>query len=147
MNIKDLMIGDLVKFHLEIFSTDYEGIETVHDDVLEIGKVSALNSIGNVWVTDSEGQEYQVIDDEIESIPLTTEILEKNEFGFIDTSNDEYLSEWTGWWILEGLELGCCDNLKFPVFFNIADTNVKVNYVHELQHALKLCGIKKEIIL
>lgn len=84
---------------------------------------------------------------EFEPIPLTTEILDKNGFGFVDTSNEYYSSVWTGWWILEGLELGCCDNSKFPVFFNIADTNVKVNYVHELQHALKICGIKKEIVL
>ena len=92
-------------------------------------------------------REYIVDDFKLDPIPLTEEILEKNGFGFIDTSNNEYSSVWTGWWILDGLELGCCDNSKFPVFFNIADTNVKINYVHELQHALKLCGIEKEIVL
>lgn len=84
---------------------------------------------------------------DVTPIPLTPEILEKNGFGFIDTSNKEYSSVWTGWWILDCLELGCCNNSKFPVFFNIADTNVKVNYVHELQHALKFCKIEKEIVL
>lgn len=126
METKELMPGDLV---------------------MSFGKVTG------VWMVDAshEDEEDQLINyldaSEFEPIPLTIEILDKNGFGFVDTSNDEYSSVWTGWWILEGLELGCCDNSKFPVFFNIADTNVKVNYVHELQHALKICGIEKDIVL
>lgn len=128
---KDLMIGDWVSqcelnvpVKVQSIMRHYgdENVYFYHDAREYISNVSKLNPI-----------------------PLTEEILEKNGFGFIDTSNDEYSSVWTGWWILDGLELGCCDNSKFPVFFNISDTNVKVNYVHELQHALRLCGIEKEI--
>ena len=84
-------------------------------------------------------------------IPLTKEILEKNGFGFCDVHEGYYCqhgSVWTGWWIYEDLELAVTDyEAKWPVWLNIPDTNIKVEYVHELQHALKLCGIDKEIIL
>ena len=85
--------------------------------------------------------------DILSSVPLTSEILEKNGFEFLDTSNNKIKSVWTGWWVLDGLKLGCFCNLKFPVYFNISGVNVKVNYVHELQHILKLYGIEKEIVL
>lgn len=125
----DLMIGDLVK---------------CTDPRCEGHQVDLIDLFNEKVGLDGE----RIVDlKNIIPIPLTPEILEKNGFGFIDTSNNEYSSVWTGWWILDGLELGCCDNSKFPVFFNIADTNVKVNYVHELQHALRLCGIEKEIEL
>ena len=154
MKAEELMIGDWVNFHLEIFLTDYEGIETVHDEVLEIGKVSALNSIGNVWVIDSEGEEHQITNDEIEPIPLTTEILEKN--GFYDRTFG-----YKGHYVIHTNEyqLGYYPKTnRFGVYkkgidpfydkdkFCCGFKNI-VKYVHELQHALKLCGIKNEIIL
>lgn len=84
-------------------------------------------------------------------IPLTVEILEKNGFGvrnkYIWEQRDNY----------------CCVKVKFahkigiegetfdepPIMLQI-DTyknslNIIVEYVHELQHALRICGIKKEI--
>ncbi len=77
---------------------------------------------------------------EVQPIPLTPEILVKNGF-----------EEWDGWRIFDiedtGVEIGWCGtilkiggecgNLELP----------SVVYVHELQHALRLCGIEKEIIL
>lgn len=71
-------------------------------------------------------------------IPLTGEILEKNgwikEWG-LEWNNDDAIdlqAEWEDdrfWWFLGDT----------PV--------VAINYVHELQHALKLRGIEKEIEL
>ena len=74
-------------------------------------------------------------------IPLTREILEKNGMKFRTNvgwfaEDDEYF--------LEISTKG--DN----VYWTINDWEyslLKLNYVHELQHALKLCGIKKEIEL
>lgn len=77
---------------------------------------------------------------EIEPIPLTTEILEKNGF-----------EDWDGWSIYSpentGIEIawlgtilkigGECGNLELPA----------IEYVHQLQHALRLCGITREIIV
>lgn len=141
MKTEELMIGDLVNFHLEIFSTDYEGIETVHDKVLEIGKVSALNSIGNVWVIDSEGEEHQVTKDEIEPIPLTPELLEKN--GFKKNNFNQY--------VLGKSDLG--EEIYFEIGFiqlrypNSYYSILSCGYVHEFQHILKIFGIKKEIVV
>ena len=129
MKLSDLMIGDWVY-------------------VEKVGKPVRVESVGYTAFVGYE--HFQEIDGSIygiKPIELTEEILEKNGFGFLDTSNNEIKSVWTGWWILDGFELGCFCNLKFPVYFNISDVNVKVNYVHELQHALKLCGIEKEIVL
>lgn len=74
-------------------------------------------------------------------IPLTREILEKNGMKFRTNvgwfaEDDEYF--------LEISTKG--DN----VYWTINDWEyslLKLNYVHELQHALKLCRIKKEIVL
>lgn len=142
MKTEELMIGDFVNFHLEIFSTDYEGIETVHDEVLEIGKVSALNSIGNVWVIDSEGEEHQVTKYEIEPIPLTKEVLEKNGFIgkvylWIDVGDEKTLIYYPFEHRLTLQYRNKCEILFRCQCFS----------VHEFQHALKLCGIEKEIMV
>lgn len=131
--------------------TNGDWVKVVEGDNEYIGRVCAVNSITNYCIVLVGGDwhygEHDVFIEDIQPIELSQEILEKNGFGFLDTSNNEIKSVWTGWWILDGLELGCFSNLKFPVYFNISDVNVKVNYVHELQHALKLCRIEKEIIL
>lgn len=83
---------------------------------------------------------YPLRYDDIEPIPLTKEILEKNGF-----------EEFDGWYIYipenTGIEIawlgtilkigGECGNLELPT----------IEYVHQLQHALRLCGLEKEIEL
>ena len=85
---------------------------------------------------------------EIEPIPLTPEILEKN--GFIgdknvckikmrDDSKDElWQCEYA--WFLKNLRIKNHTNGSIARLYDIM-------FVHELQHTLRLCGIKKEIIL
>lgn len=75
----------------------------------------------------------EIILEDISPIPLTPEILEKN-----------------GWslWEIEG-EYRCAGastlyGTKAP--FSVFD-NICINFVHELQHALRLCGIEKTIEL
>ena len=65
--------------------------------------------------------------DDIEPIPLTPEILEKNGIE---------LSVGPG-----GLYQGTISGVNCHIEFNI------IKYVHELQNALRLCGIEKEIEL
>ena len=75
-------------------------------------------------------------------ISLTPEILKKNGFGFVKSSNRD--SVWNGQWIYKGLELAtCCLNRddNWPCYINIYDSNIKCEYVHQLQHALRLCGL------
>ena len=76
---------------------------------------------------------------DLEPIPLTPEILKKNKFVKRDT--------WYEWVHYE----------KFPFIdftlqededgFHLDLPNARINYVHELQHALKLCKVEKEIVL
>ena len=75
--------------------------------------------------------------DEIVPIPLTPEILEKNGW------ECEYFGKRQEWWL---------DKTKFPIVgYSTNDTlhhnGIVLKYVHELQHALKLCKIEKEIVL
>ena len=90
-------------------------------------------------------------EDEIQPIPLTPEILEKN--GFVkynevsdtppydqDEEGNMYYSykgehKFWGWWQP--------NNVYFIPVNAMIDLEIK--YVHELQHALRLCGINKEI--
>ena len=79
-----------------------------------------------------------------EPIILTPEILEKNGFVFVKSSDMDTV--WNGWWIYENLELGTCcldreDN--WPCYINIVDSNIKCEYVHQLQHALRLIGLNE----
>lgn len=74
--------------------------------------------------------------DEIEPIPLIPEILEKN--GFVVESRD-----------CHGKPLQYCE-LVDGLWIDISGENFfegKLEYVHQLQHALRLCEIEKEIIL
>ena len=89
--------------------------------------------------------------DEIEPIPLTPEILEKN--GFVKSvnirdappyDNNIYYSIiqdgntiFWGWWQPDNV-------LLIPTY---STGFITLNNTHELQHALKLCRIEKEIIL
>lgn len=70
-------------------------------------------------------------------IPLTPEILEKNGFKY---------SEWYGWQIKEP-DFTLCFVGDTPHFLLDDIFVCNCPYVHTLQHALKLCGIEKEIIL
>lgn len=76
---------------------------------------------------------------EVEPIPLTPEILEKN--GFVESHVNGCFSLYT--LIYDGISF----SLKYvrSVFQWLGPLDFK--YVHELQHALRLCGIKKEIEL
>ena len=78
----------------------------------------------------------------LKPIPLTPEILEKNGFGFI--KSDDTKSVWNGQWIYKDFELAtCCLDREgnWPCYINICDLNIKCEYVHQLQHALRLCGL------
>ena len=77
--------------------------------------------------------------DQIKPIPLTKEILEKN--GFVkDDTWDEWV-HFTNGIIIDFTLLVDEDGFRLDI------PNARINYVHELQHALKLCGINKEITL
>ena len=91
--------------------------------------------------------------DRLQPIPLIPEVLERNDFK--KTSNYQ--------WIYQDnyckVEIAIAPRITFkgedlgdpPIILTIEgalfDINMSIEYVHQLQHALKLCGIEKEIIL
>lgn len=84
----------------------------------------------------------------IKPIPLTPEILEKN--GFVKLLN-QYVLKADKEPFIHLILLDNLPNANGRMLVAIKDryTNAKIaiTYVHELQHALRLCRIEKEIIL
>lgn len=86
---------------------------------------------------------------DLEPIPLTPEILEKN--GFEDVGQDIYQYEekpYYIWWESDRYRLGIDkdeSDYEKECFGEVM--RLPIIYVHELQHALRLCGIEKKIEL
>lgn len=90
-------------------------------------------------------------DSKISPIPLTEDILVKN--GFEKCHNDEapvdecyfyffrLFNKQCGWFDIDAFGL----EEELGAEFTYHDVNI--NYVHQLQHLLRLCGIEKEIKL
>ena len=143
MKAKDLMIGDWVNYH--------------DDGKIVPKQVSEITNFKQLQLTDKDnwiivGERY------CDPIPLTAEILEKNGFktehGFycdvfsLEESergsrivffpkDGNYTKGGYNYIHAEiGTEYGCTSIDELPI-----------KYVHELQHALRLCSIEKEIIL
>lgn len=140
MKAKELMVGDYVLVRPSMMPIQ---VAAIHK------KKVAYHATGDrlTWVRDGL----------IEPIPITPEILEKNGFKMKQKegeSNFEYVAAGERY-IIEFLffretiynvstllecELGFSGGLD-----RIHKCNVR--FVHELQHALRLCGIEKEIVL
>lgn len=151
MKTKELMIGDWVNLN---FDVDYKTGESIYTPVQVIG----INKDGTVDVNctfdKSESMQGGWDLKLIEPIPITPEILEKNgfydrsdgfKFNYVIHTNEYQISYYpkTNRFNIykKGIDPFYDKDKFFCGFKNI------VKYVHELQHALKLCGIKKEIVL
>jgi len=135
--IGDLMIGDWVNFLINI-----EGGDTEYDPVVNEYQPMRIESICAFGEVDSE---LGVINDiaQLQPIPLTAEILEKNGFVKDKTQYDEDFYEF---WSEDSDR--CIFLYVYKEYFLLFDnSNIEIKYVHELQHALRLCNIEKEIEL
>lgn len=111
------------------------------------GKVTAIDktviTVHDKGLDDGEGNcEVTFALNEIKPIPLTAEILKKN--GFMLQSDRSELGTLDTYWFgseLGGFRIHRLNNGNYQ--FGLA----KIRNVHELQHALRLCGIENEIIL
>lgn len=125
MKANELMIGDWVR------------IKDLKDPIKRISCIDEY--LGEVDFWDGE----KLIGTSIINvlpIPLTAEILEKNGFTCdADGMNDS--DELT-----VSIEYGEYQRNTDDGFKMLADGKI-IKYVHELQHALRLCGIEKEIEL
>jgi hypothetical protein len=124
MEAKDLMIGDWVEFPI--------GIDKIVDIIYVVGRGLCASFAASATLIPVEIGK-------LKPIPLTTDILEKNGFerrkdgydiGIPLLYWDKYCTAICGW--------NHCDDI-IKVF--------DCRYVHQLQHALRLFGIDKEIEL
>ena len=130
MKANELQIGDYV---------NYRGQNIKVTSLYDKG---GSNEVGwsdkeNVWVNA----------DNVEPIPLTPEILEKN--GFEKQGFDGWLldSKDLSWLILWRTDFSS-PHLRIDSYSSKRGSfSSAVSYVHTLQHALHLCGIEKEIEL
>lgn len=124
MDKKTLMIGDWV----------YNTHNKQNEQVQEIGNGLVMLDYNDIY-------EY----DEIEPIPLTSEILEKNGFEYKEREIGMYGVTTAPHYICDGVPFEVfCDGEPFAIWFK---EPINIKYIHQLQQALKLCGITKEIRL
>ena len=84
------------------------------------------------------GYGFQI--EHLEAIPLTPEILKKN--GFKDA---QFYSELL--WNDAFQIISDCSSLSIRCKNSDLSLSIPCDMVHELQHALRLCGIEKEIVI
>ena len=82
----------------------------------------------------------------IQSIPLTLEILEKNGFDFFERNGHPSVMGMGPFELV--YDYTCCCDIEKAFFLNVyGPRDIRIDYVHQLQHVLKLCGISKEIVI
>jgi hypothetical protein len=120
MDYKELMCGDWVKVN--------QTTETVNAKVLGVYKDGINYEVDYSGVRATN----QIHTDYVSPIPLTEEILVKNGWR---KQIMLYKNEWYG-------DIGLFE--EHGKFYYM---DLKIEYVHQLQHLLRLCGIEKEIEL
>ena len=130
MKAEDLMVGDRV--------------------FLFGDKPVKVDCIGNVevYLSDEDGIDWRVTYEHIKPIPLTVEMLEKNGF-----SGEGYYMGIVGFHtdpipeVKDGYEVFIWKDMCLEIKHGFTHLKRYTFYVHELQHALRLCGIDLEIKL
>lgn len=137
------MIGDWINIKVYNIDDDFQTKE-----YFKPFRVVAIGTAVTIVNFTSDKESYRILPTEsIEPIPLTPEILEKN--GFAETiwngkdawtyRNEQNQNQYL---CIDGRDGG---SMHFGYLG--LDSKITLLYVHELQHALRLCGIEKEITL
>jgi hypothetical protein len=139
ISVSDLSVGDWVQ--AKMTKWDYEDLDiTPSMKVVKIEKDCVRLGFS------LDDLEFEVFVEDLQPIPITVEVLEKNGLEYVDDDNDAVI-------------FLCCD--MFWARLCVGDTfwqvgihsedrldavvcNVK--HIHELQHALRLASVGKEIV-
>ena len=132
------MVGDWVQLKTYGVSDKFERTEAyIFVKVAEIG-----SGLITVEYNNDIKEPYRICENtEIEPIPLTKDILEKNGWELRVSPEGEdmlvlNLETIKLWWFVKDKELVL-----------IGGSHLKIEYIHQLQHALGLCGIDPKITL
>lgn len=145
MKVNELMIGDLCRRRSIYQDT---GREVVTDfQVTQICKNGE-----NLYIYGPKGNMGRV--DQIEPIPLTAEILKKNDIRLLEVGDNgvatpaKNRNRYEKWQIHTQWKDTYLWYDRLTKRWNLYDMNgAQFTFVHEFQHALRLCGIEKEIEL
>lgn len=129
MDYTNLMVGDWVRFRNDYPQKELQG---------KIAKVRGINGRVDVRTLDGEYHESEH-PNWLEPIPITSKILFKNGFLKKQLSN-EFL-------LFHGADKVLSLYDEDEGFVTGEYKQMTIHCVHELQHLLKLCGIKEEITL
>jgi hypothetical protein len=141
IDIRDLSIGDWVR--VRMCKLDYDDPDTLDAKVLSIEG----NSVGVGY--DNSGIVMSAFVDDLQPMPITVEILEKNGWKLSKSNWFEFEDgEWEiNIWIGKykcNIEI----SQKREIYASpYADIQVVKSNINTLQHALRLVGVGKEIVL
>lgn len=132
IQITDLSVGDWVQWNDKTY------------------RVCLIDGVSlTVELAEELGGTIEVAIDELSGIPLTPEILEKN--GFVGAIDGDYPVRTE--YVFKAVNIvgfADCDFYHCRIWNTEGWGRItfsKIHYVHELQHALRLAGIEKEIEL
>ena len=129
MKANELMIGDLVYLGKTDIVVIVVAVSADGDDTILV----------KYQVPDRWGKYGEMVGpNDIIPIPLTPEILKKNGFKDSEFFGELLYKDWQIMSDCEHLAARCKDGRNFDIL---------CKFVHELQHALRLAGIEKEIEL
>lgn len=128
MKISDLSLGDWARWNDKAY------------------RVCLIDGVSlTVELAEEAGETIEVSIDELTGIPITPEILEKNGFKKNGEYNEWNIGEWN-----ERPFIGVSLDLQSMRIISLG-TDIFVEHqvvcVHQLQHALRLAGVEKEIEL
>lgn len=123
LKANELMIGDWVKFPIG------------NDKVIDLPYIEGRGVCASF---SASATLFPVEVYKLEPIPLTPEILEKNGFVY---NESPFVQSWEQFGL--SLHLGG-DGYRINCGQNVA---MVIDSVHQLQHALRFCGIEKEIVI
>lgn len=138
MEAKEFMIGDIIQ--AVVFTTDDDDNEVVYRVPARVEAVDANGMLGIdgkdsvlvEYLVENEMDYYETFDD-IEPIILTEEMLMLNGFEKYPWNNSAVQFVF--------LDEEALIHYGSGIFCYKENTNIKIKYVHELQHLLRLCGL------
>ena len=126
MRATELQLGDYVNYRGQIIK-----VTSLYDK-------GGSNEIG--W---SDKECVWVNADNVEPIPLTIEILENNGWKSMKNGSGDFILTKP----LVGNSATVTKTINGYEMSHGAFNGLSIHYIHQLQHALRLCGIEKEIVL